>query len=385
MIPSEELDRLLRLNVLLSKNSDEPLHSQLTRSLRRLVLRHFENGERFYTEENLSETLGLSVGTVRHSMNRLVEEGLLLRRRGKGSFVCRPKRSETRGMHVVTLVNTFDSFFNNMLLRELSYYCQRNGYSMEVLNPGQDKRVKSVIDTASISGAHTGFIFMCLEHDFVYDLVQLMNMRHIPSVNLDTWITGYPGNQVGVDNQQGIRLGLDHLKGLGHRRVAMLLSEWAGHENIQARLNAFQAGVEQCGLSGYVIESSPLPVFGDLGDELHLPTQARYNFCIDEQVTGKVLSSGATAVLCVSDIAACFLMKRLQMSGTRIPEEISVLGFNDEGTGELVYPALTTIAQPFDEIAQTSLNMLEKHDDFNRHIKLGPKLVVRNSTGPCPY
>ncbi len=384
MSPPEEQERLLYRNVLLSRNSAEPLHAQLTRSLRNLVVRHFEEGERFYPEEELAEKLGLSVGTVRRSLNRLVQEGLLQRRRGQGSFVSRTGLNRNQGLRVAAMVNTFDSVFNGMVLRELSYLCHRRGHSLEVINPGQDERVSRAIDSVAIPSGQIGFIFLCLEHDFTYDLLQAMQGRHVPSVNIDTWISGYPGIQIGVDNRLGIELGLDHLRELGHRRVALLLSEWAEHENIRERVEAFHKGISERGLEGSVVEPSPLPEFADLSAELHFPTQERYNARIDDAVARRVLETRASAVLCVSDAGACLLMKRLQMAGRRIPEDISVMGFNDEGGGLLVYPELTTIAQPFAAMATTALDSLESFDSTQRHIRLEPALTIRKSTGPAP-
>jgi len=385
MLTPEELDRLLHYNVLLSRSSDEPLHAQLTRSLRNLVVRHFEKGERFYTEEELAEKLGLSVGTVRHSLNRLVEEGLLQRHRGQGSFVCRTEEDRRKGLRVVVLVNTFDSLFNSMLMHELSYLCQRRAHALDVVNPGQDERVSRAIDLAADPGGGTGFIFLCLEPDFTYDLVRATQHRHVPSVNIDTWIPGYPGVQVGVDNRRGVELGLDHLAQLGHRRIALLLSEYIGHENIRDRKEAFRAGMAALGLEGHVVESSPLPDFGDLSTELRFPTHDRYDALIDDRATQRILDTQASAVLCVSDLGACMLMKRLQRAGRRVPEDISVMGFNDEGAGRLVHPELTTIAQPFTGMAETALDTLERFDGSTRHIRLEPHLVVRDSTGPCRH
>ncbi len=380
MLTQEERQRLLRYNVLLRRNSDEPLHAQLTRSLRHLVLRYFSKAEQFYTEEELAEKLEISVGTVRRSLNRLVEEGLLERRRGQGSFVCQTERERQKGHRLYAFVNTFDSFYNNMFLREFSGLCLKHGHTLEVVNPGQDDLSGRILAFASGHQERTGVLFLSLEADFVYDLGQVVRSRHLPSVNIDTWLPCYPGNQIGIDNRQGIELGLDHLCKLGHHRIALLLSEWTGHENIRERIEAFQDGVAARGIEGILIEASPLPEFEDLNAELRLPTQLRYDYLIDAQVAGRVLDSGASAVFCVSDIGACFLMKRLNMACKRIPAEISVLGFNDEGIGMMVYPELTTIAQPFAGIAETALDMLESLDDSTRHVRIAPTLVIREST-----
>lgn len=381
MFTPEERERVLRLNVQLSRNSHEPLHAQLTRSLQNLVLRHFEKDDRFFSEEELGERLDLSVGTVRRSLNRLVEDGLLRRHRGQGSFVCRSARDDGgAGLRVIAVVNTFDSFFNGLLLRELAYLCLRGRHSLEVINPGQDERVSRTINLAAVPGARIGFAFLCLEPDFTHELATMTQHLNVPSVNIDTWIPDYPGVQICVNNRCGIELGLAHLGELGHRRIALLLSENPEHVNIRDRIEAFHAGIAARGLEGSVVEPSSLSELPDLGAELRCSTQNRYDARIGTRTAERIIATGASAVLCVSDIGACFLMKRLHMAGMRVPEDISVMGFNDEGTGLMMYPELTTIAQPYEEIATAALDHLERFDTSTRHIRVEPRLVVRSST-----
>jgi LacI family transcriptional regulator len=384
MLSPEEQDRLLRYNVLLSRKSDAPLHAQLTRSLRLLVLRHFEVGEKFYTEEELAEKLALSVGTIRRSLNRLVDEGLLERYRGQGTFVLRASREQSEGLQIITLVNTFDSFCNNMFLRELSYQCLKRGHTLEVRNPGQDMRASRAFEPDLFEKNHTRFIFLALEPQFTADLNRTMLRHNIPAVSIDTWLSGYPGIQIGVDNRRGIEVGLDHLRELGHRRVALVLSEWIGSENIRERAEAFESYIEAYGLDGCVIESSPLPEFPELADELHLPTGERYAHIIDDAAARRVIEAGVTAAFCVSDIGACYLMKHLQQAGKSVPADFSVIGFNDEGTGLMVYPELTTIALPYAASAETAIGCLERADGATRHQRIEPGLVIRASTGPAP-
>ncbi len=384
MISPEEQERLFNRHVWLSRESHEPLHAQLTRTLRNLIVRYYEKGERFYPEEELSERLGLSVGTVRRSLNRLVDEGLLQRHRGQGSFVSRTGLEAGEGLRVMVVVNTFDSLFNNMLLRELSYFCQQHNRTLEALNPGQDERVSKVIELATAPKARVAFIFLCLDPDFTYDLLQAAQSRNIPSVSIDTWLPGYPGTQICVDNRRGIELGMEHLRHLGHRRIALLLSENPEHENIRDRVSAFQAFIAAHGLEGVMIEPSPTPSYPHLSAIMHVSTQDRYDGRIDEATARRVIESNASAVACVSDIGACFLMKRLQMMGKRIPEDVSILGFNDEGAGLMMYPELTTIAQPYSAMAKTTLDILGQLETSPRHLRLEPNLIVRKSTGPCP-
>jgi len=383
-ISPEELDRILRKSVLLSRNSTEPLHAQLTRALRNLVLRNFEDGEAFYPEEILSDRLGLSVGTVRRSLTRLMEEGLLERHRGRGSFVRRNSGARQNGFRIEVLLNTYDSFFNRTLLRELSFLCQINGMLLDVINPGQDWRVADIQGFEHEAAERFGLIFLSLDADFTYDLFRSAEARGIPSVNIDTPIRGYPGRQIRVENARGIELGLAHLAQLEHHRIALFLPEEPEHDNIVERVEAFKRTAAFLGLEGVVIVSDHEPICEDFSHDMRLSTEARYDLRVSLPVARQLRDSGATAVFSVSDIGACFLMKRFHSMGVRIPDDVSIIGFNDEGMCRLVYPELTTIAQPYAEMAAETIRLLEHPEEEARDLRLEPRLIVRDSTGPAP-
>ncbi len=367
---------------MLSRSSSEPLHAQLTRSLRNLILHNFDDGESFYPEETLGERLGLSVGTVRRSLTRLMDEGILDRHRGRGSFVRRNTSSRGKGFRVAVVLNTYDSFFNRTLLREISFLCQLRGYLLDVSNPGQDRRVSTILGPVAIQEKGLGFLLLSLDQDFTYDLCRGAEERGIPFVSVDTPIPGYAGAEVKVANRKGIELGVTHLAQLGHRRIVLLLSEDPFHANIVERVEAFNECTAALGIDGFIVESAPDPTFEDRSHAMVMSTEERYDNRINAHVTQQVRDTGATAVFCVSDIGACLLMKRLHLAGVRIPEEMSIMGFNDEGICRLVHPELTTIAQPYAEMAAQIMNLLETYEACPQHFRLEPRLIIRESTGP---
>lgn len=392
----KQKDRLLLKGVLLSRDSDEPIHAQLTRSLRDFIIRHYADGERFYPEEELSVKLDVSVGTLRRTLSQLVEEGLLERRRGKGTVVTRRQLDALLGFQVVMLVNTYDSFFNRVLMREVAHQCRIRDIQLDVINLEQNKSAMPLLDAClarravehplfsgrgkNNSRTALGFIFLSLLPDFTYSIHRAVESRGITSVNIDTWLAGYPGSQIGVDNHRGMEAGMTYLASLGHKRISLLLSEQAWHPNIAERVAVFRAFTQQHGLHGAIVETEAIP---ETWDELRLPLESSYDWRVNDAVTKAVLATKPTAVFAVSDIGACMLMKRLQMAGVAIPGDISVMGFNDEGICLMVYPELTSIAQPFEEISEKTVQLLTKATREPIHYKPAPRLVVRQSTGPA--
>ncbi len=226
-----------------------------------------------------------------------------------------------------------------------------------------------------------GFIFLSLLPDFTYDLFRATDSRGAPSVNIDTWLEGYPGSQIIADNGRGMEQGLEYLAALGHKRITLLLSEQAWHPNIAARIEVFENFTRENGLHGAIVETEPVP---EAWDELRLPLENSYDWRVGEDVANAVLVTRPTAVFAVSDIGACMLMKRLQMAGRKIPDDISVIGFNNEGICRMVYPELTSIAQPFEAMSEKAVQLLTQLGRPPEHHLLEPRLIVRDSTGPPP-
>lgn len=379
---AKELERLLRKSVLLNRNNPEPIHAQLTRALRNLIVREFKDGEPFYPEETLSQRLSLSTGTVRRSLIHLMDEGLLERHRGKGSFVKHKKPLNASQFHIEAVVNTYDSFFNRTLLREISFLCQTKGLVLNVSNPGQDERVSKILNPSEITPGQFGLVLLSLDDDFTFDLHHNAEKMEIPCINVDTHIEGFFGHQIRVDNRKGIEIGLAHLASLGHKKIALLLSEPPLHINITERVEAFNALTSAWGLQGYVIESEPDPLCSDFSHDMVFATEKRYDHRISPRVVRQIFDAGVTAVFCVSDIGACFLIKRLHALHFRLPQKISIVGFNDEGLCLLVHPEITTIAQPYSAMASHIVTLLTTPGATPRHLQMEPTLIVRQSTAP---
>jgi DNA-binding LacI/PurR family transcriptional regulator len=104
----------------------------------------------------------------------------------------------------------------------------------------------------------------------------------------------------------------------------------------------------------------------------------------------ELLSSGAppTAIICVNDVMAVGVMKEVRERGLRIPEDVSITGFDNIKLSEFCYPALTTVHIPRDLIGHTVFTSLVPDESGRsiegREIIINPELVVRDSTGPAP-
>ena len=105
-------------------------------------------------------------------------------------------------------------------------------------------------------------------------------------------------------------------------------------------------------------------------------------------VAGAVLATGATGILAFNDLVAMGLLSALADRGVRVPDDVSVVGFDDIAFAELASPPLTTVRQPLARMAAEAVRLLLDADDHMPgpppRVELATHLVVRGSTGPAP-
>lgn len=170
-----------------------------------------------------------------------------------------------------------------------------------------------------------------------------------------------------VDDEQGARLATEHLLELGHRRIAFIAGP-RDHPDAQARFNGYRSALERAGIAF----QPALVALGDFREE-------------GGRLAGeRLLAMGEpfTAVVCANDQTAFGLQLALHHRALRVPEDISVVGFDDLSTAAYFLPPLTTVRQPVDQMgdlsAQALLMMIDKRDPAFRAPAVS--LVVREST-----
>jgi len=166
---------------------------------------------------------------------------------------------------------------------------------------------------------------------------------------------------------------VEHLAGLGHRRIAHLTM--AGDIEFAAnRRNGYLEGMKQfaAGTQPRIIES----VTDDYRDACR-------------KLLSEPEGQRPTAVFCVMDTVAMELMKEAIRLKVKIPEELSIVGFGNLDMAEYAVVPLTTVSQPFKEMGSLTaakvIDAIENHDSTGKaiNLKLKTKLVIRESTTNC--
>lgn len=177
-----------------------------------------------------------------------------------------------------------------------------------------------------------------------------------------------PAITVGYDNTGGAYAAAAHLLSAGHRRIAMLAGP-PGFSTSEQRIDGWRGA-----LSAYHGEVDlQLLTYGEMSRE---SGYARTRDLIDRGVE-------FTAVFAVNDHAAAGAIAALRHAGRRVPEETSVIGFDDTPFAEDLNPPLTTVHLPLEEVGRTAVRMA-LNGDGRRQTTLGTHIVVRSSVATAP-
>jgi LacI family transcriptional regulator len=178
---------------------------------------------------------------------------------------------------------------------------------------------------------------------------------------------------VSAAHTSGADQAMQHLLALGHRRIAHIAgpSGWVATED---RRRGYHAALAAAGIlpdPALTVDTTPEIAHGQ-----------------DAAAHLLKLPDPPTAILCFNDNNAIGAIQAARARGLRVPEDISIVGFDDVETATVVTPKLTTVRQPLAEMGRTGVSLLMRLLDGERfetlHVELATRLVVRESTAPPP-
>ncbi len=242
-----------------------------------------------------------------------------------------------------------------------------NGYEILVSSTNYDPKRMSLCIRRMIERKAEGVAVMTfgIEEPLLDQLAE----RNIPLVFVDVG-PDRPGiSLLKVDYHHGIRQGVQHLAALGHRNIAFITGPARLH-SAQSRLAAFTKSLIECGIS-------PEPAWVMEGDHtLEGGIAAMENLLACARMP--------TAVICSNDMTAIGVLHKVYRAGLRVPDDLSIIGFDDIHMALVTIPPLTSIQMSRLELARAAVTALRSHVESatpQREYKIDTRLVVRESTG----
>lgn len=327
------------------------------------------------TIQDIADKLGIAKGTVSKALNggsdisetlrktvleTAVEMGYTKLRRYK-------ENQKKLCIFIENLEYTQPHHFGYEIIMGFRQLAEPAGYQVDLL-PVDENLQRSI-----------PYDMFMLQHDYVGAFALGFTLHDIwmkdfqtsktPIVLYDNYIKANPTvAYVGADNNEGMELAVSHLKQLGHKKIGYLSGALGSHI-MQIRHKAFFHAMHQNGLK---------TDFSYAGISYYI------THCLEKHLP-RLLDMGMTAIICAHDILATSAMIQCHQMGLRVPEDISIIGFDDLPICSYTSPPLTTIRQERIEIGKCGYYAL---DSLMNHVSIGTmllhtRLILRDSTGPA--
>lgn len=319
-------------------------------------------GERLPSFAELREQFEMAPSTVSRALLHLERDGLVVRRPGSGIYVAEPPKKQLKG------VIGFQGF--SFKERYLPYW-------MNLMEGVQD-------------AAHVAGFEVLLHKDQTavkWEKVDgvLIHGENIPDEKVPHLMprvavvfSGLPIPTVRADDLGGIQLAVNHLIALGHRRIGYMCFVEA--EVVQSRIAGYRAALSRAGIA-----ADPLWL---RGIKLQPANSARHlgEVNMAQWLADGWKETGCTALLVQNDLFALGVLDAFKVAGIRVPEDVSLVGYDGTELGESAEPTLTSVGVPLEKIGSHAVEMLLRmvHGEHMDAITLSlpTHLVPRNSTAP---
>jgi LacI family transcriptional regulator len=327
------------------------------------------------SQEQLARLAGVSRPTVSKVLNNRGGVGeevakRVLRIAREMNFVTNPQarrlrsgKTETIGLCFGHETHSFHNYASTEIIGGAREVLSQKKWSLLLLDPGTDMQTCS---TELKTGSHMDGAI--LAQNRLTHVVELLRRYQIPFVTVNA--ESQPDEVfVGVNNVSGARAMVHFLGELGHRRIAFLSPRLEFcHVNLRDRWTGYVQGMADLAAPVY---SLPELVEDQIGEYVASMMKKQ---------------NRPTAIVCSDDYTALKVMRKLLKQGHRIPQDVSVVGYNDMDTTAAFWPSLTTMRIDFEELGRQGMNLLfdliDQKIEPDYHELHEMKLVVRESAGP---
>jgi DNA-binding LacI/PurR family transcriptional regulator/DNA-binding transcriptional regulator YhcF (GntR family) len=330
------------------KSDPIPRYLQVRRILEESIRSgQYGPGSRLPGEREIARDLNVSQMTVNKAVLALVQDGWLHRESGNGTFVrpdFRPPAPELLRIGFVSPISSdhiLDDYYLGALFRGIQRTVANEAVSLSLLEVHEEE----MFERLTASDLH-GFLVAGISQRSIPELRRLQEADVRAVVMGASW-EALPVPFVDSDNYGGAVSAVRHLIGLGHRRIAGIFA-FMGSCNSQHRLKAFRETLSE--------HAIPLPdeytLAFENADLLRGTPTERVRALLDGT------KPAPTAFFCGGFQLVLEVMREIQREGHRVPQEISIVGFDDLTAAHHTSPPLTTVRQPLNEIGQRAMQKL---------------------------
>ncbi|XID92785.1 GntR family transcriptional regulator [Paenibacillaceae bacterium WGS1546] len=342
----------------------------------------YRPGDKLPSENELVEQFSFSRQTVRQSIGELVREGWLVREQGKGTFVGRPsaERRASAGHRTVGVITTsISDYIFPSIVRGIEAALKNKGYRLLLSSTDHRKDRERECLEMMLSHAVCGLIVeptKSAEGNPNFDNYLAIEQHGIPLLMINEGYSDIACPSVRIDDDEGGYMAANHVLGLGHRQVAGFFKT----DDMQGvrRMKGFLRACREHRLP----PEKHRAVRYSTEDKHVRPQRELREMLLSERPP--------TAIVCYNDQLAVSLLDTVRELGLRIPDDLSVIGYDDSFLATATEVKLTTIEHPKSALGEKAANLLIDRMEAgvmpaNEDLLYPPKLIVRQSAAPIGH
>jgi len=329
------------------------------------------------TLKTIAEHLGLTPGTVsaalnnspaarsipQHTKNRIIEAAQALNYRPNFfARTLRLKRTYTIGV----IAEEIGDAYGSMVISGIEEYLRKNNYFFLTVIHRHDPKLLQTYAQMLLTRGVEGFITTdtSLKETLPLPTVAVAGHERVKGLT-----------NIVLDHRRAARLALEHLRDLGHEEIAFIKGQTISSDSA-VRWSAICEVAQQLGIR----------IRPELTIQLEgIDSTPAIGYPFAKQLLAR--KHPFTALFAYNDISAIGSIWAIREAGLRVPQDISVVGFDDIPGAAFADPGLTTVRQPLVKMgqiaAQTVVDLIERRGEYVPEIAIEPEFVIRRSTGPA--
>ncbi|ACX66773.1 transcriptional regulator, GntR family with LacI sensor [Paenibacillus sp. Y412MC10] len=349
-------------------------------------------GDRIPTEKELMERFGVSKITVVNALAGLVNEKIITRVPGKGTFVSEPesqmpatppistakpvhKTSGEMGTRLIGLImpSIYD-YFTIRLIQGIQQALNENDYRCVIyLSEGDIDKEKEAIQTCSNIGVE-GLLIFPVDEELFNEEILSMKFAGFPFVLIDRYLPGVETHYIASDGRLGANMAVNYLWELGHRDIAICSDSPIQTVTVQERIDGYMNAFKE---KGALINPAHIVTGFEIGSLEQTHPLYRY-----------IKNRMATAYITLNGILGVKIYQIARQAGLKVPEDISIISFDDPTSIIEGYSTFTHVKQFERDMgyraAYTLLEVINSEDgQHGKFVKtlVEPELVIGETTG----
>ncbi|WP_136605548.1 GntR family transcriptional regulator [Paenibacillus dokdonensis] len=372
-----------------------PLYQMVQEYIRDLITSQaLKVGDRIPTEKELMERFGVSKITVVNALSGLVNERIINRVPGKGTFVSDPEyeilttapkstvkqtrktSGEMRTRLIGLIMPSIYDYFTIRLVHGIQQALNENDYRFVIyLSEGNIDKEKEAIQTCSKIGVE-GLLIFPVDEELFNEEILSMKFAGFPFVLIDRYLPGVETHYIASDGRLGVNMAVNYLWELGHRDIAICSDSPLQTVTVQERIDGYMNAFKE---KGSLINPAHIVTGFEIGSLEQAETHPLYRYIQNRMATAYITLNGSLGVK-IYQIA--------RQAGLKVPEDISIISFDDPTSIIEGYSTFTHVKQFERDMgyraACTLLEVINSDDGHHgKHIKtlVEPELVIGETTG----